>query len=87
MRARRPITSSTCSSAIVCSALGEIDRAFELLERGVRDHNVWIGSPRMPMFENFRKNPRYAEHLRVIGRREERRLRRGRAVAPFAVRG
>jgi tetratricopeptide (TPR) repeat protein len=53
--------------AIVYSALGELDRAFELLERGVRDHNGWIGCPRMPMFENFRKDPRYAEHLRRIG--------------------
>jgi TolB-like protein/Tfp pilus assembly protein PilF len=53
--------------AVVYSALGDIDRAFELLELGVRDHNGWIGCPRMPMFENFRKDPRYAEHLRRIG--------------------
>ncbi len=53
--------------AVVHSALGEIDRAFELLELGVRDHNGWIGCPRMPMFENFRRDPRYAEHLRRIG--------------------
>jgi TolB-like protein/Tfp pilus assembly protein PilF len=53
--------------AVVYSALGEMDRAFELLELGVRDHNGWIGCPRMPMFENFRKDPRYAEHLRRIG--------------------
>jgi TolB-like protein/Tfp pilus assembly protein PilF len=53
--------------AIVYSALGELDRAFELLELGVRAHNGWIGSPRMPMFENFRKDPRYAAHLRRIG--------------------
>jgi TolB-like protein/Tfp pilus assembly protein PilF len=52
--------------AIVHSALGEIDRAFELLELGVRDHNGWIGCPRMPMFENFRKDPRYADHLRRL---------------------
>jgi hypothetical protein len=44
-----------------------MDSAFEQLELGVRDHNAWIGSPRMPMFENFRKDPRYAEHLRRIG--------------------
>ena len=52
--------------AMVYSALGEMDRAFELLELAVRDHNSWIGCPRMPMFENFRKDPRYAEHLRRI---------------------
>ena len=34
---------------------------------GVRDRNGWIGFPRMPMFENFREDPRYAEHLRRIG--------------------
>jgi TolB-like protein/Tfp pilus assembly protein PilF len=53
--------------AIVYSALGEADRAFELLELGTRDHNCWIGCPRMPMFQNFRKDPRYAEHLRRTG--------------------
>jgi serine/threonine-protein kinase len=53
--------------AIVYSALGEMDRAFELLDLGARAHNGWIGCPRMPMFENFRKDPRYAEHLRRIG--------------------
>jgi tetratricopeptide (TPR) repeat protein len=53
--------------AVVCSALGDMDRAFELLARGVRDHNGWIGTPRMPMFENFRRDPAYAEHLRRIG--------------------
>jgi TolB-like protein/Flp pilus assembly protein TadD len=52
---------------IVYSALGQMDRAFELLELGVRSHNGWIGNPRMPMFENFRRDPRYAEHLRRIG--------------------
>lgn len=53
--------------AIVYSALGELDRAFELLELGTRAHNGWIGCPRMPMFEDFRKDPRYAQHLRRIG--------------------
>jgi tetratricopeptide (TPR) repeat protein len=52
--------------AIVYSALGEMDRAFELLDLGVRAHNAWIGCPRMPMFENFRKDPRYVEYLRRI---------------------
>jgi tetratricopeptide (TPR) repeat protein len=53
--------------AVVHSALGEMDRAFELLELAVRARNGWIGSPRMPMFENFRKDRRYSEHLRRIG--------------------
>jgi tetratricopeptide (TPR) repeat protein len=53
--------------AVVRSALGEMDRAFELLALALRDRNGWIGSPRQPMFENFRRDPRYAEHLRRIG--------------------
>ena len=53
--------------AVIHSALGDLDRAFDLLELGVRDHNGWIGCPRMPMFENFRRDPRYAEHLRRLG--------------------
>jgi tetratricopeptide (TPR) repeat protein len=53
--------------AVVCSALGELDRAFELLELGRRDRNGWISSVRMPMFEHFRQDARYAEHLRHIG--------------------
>jgi TolB-like protein/Tfp pilus assembly protein PilF len=53
--------------AVVHSALGEMDRAFELLELGTQARNGWIGCPRMPMFENFRKDRRYSEHLRRIG--------------------
>jgi TolB-like protein/Tfp pilus assembly protein PilF len=53
--------------AVVYSALGEMDRAFDLFDLAVRHHNGWIGFPRMPMFENFRRDPRYAEHLRRIG--------------------
>jgi tetratricopeptide (TPR) repeat protein len=53
--------------AVVYSGLGDLDRAFDLLERGVHDHNGWIGVPRLPMFENFRRDRRFAEHLRRIG--------------------
>jgi tetratricopeptide (TPR) repeat protein len=53
--------------AIVYSVLGEMDRAFELLELGRQAHNNWIGCPRMPMFENFRHDPRYPALLRRIG--------------------
>jgi TolB-like protein/Tfp pilus assembly protein PilF len=52
--------------AIVHSALGEMDRAFELLEEGVRAGNGFIGSPRMPMFDDFRRDPRFSAHLRRI---------------------
>ncbi len=50
--------------AIVHSALGEMDRAFELLEEAVRTGNCWIGCPRIRMFDGFRKDPRFVEHLR-----------------------
>ena len=53
--------------AVVHSALGEMDRAFERLEEGVQRRNAWIGSPRMPMFEDFRRDPRFAAHLHRIG--------------------
>ena len=33
--------------AVVHSALGNMDRAFELVELGVGDHNGWIGCPRI----------------------------------------
>jgi tetratricopeptide (TPR) repeat protein len=60
--------------AIVHSALGEMDRAFELLAEGVRLRNGWIGSPRMPMFEDLRHDPRYAEHLKRIGHPDAARV-------------
>lgn len=52
--------------AVVYAALGERDRAFELLEEAVRRRCCWIAAPRMPMFDGFRPDPRYAEHLRRI---------------------
>jgi hypothetical protein len=33
----------------------------------VRLRNGWLGSPRMSMFENFRRDQRFAEHLKRIG--------------------
>ena len=53
--------------AIVHAALGDMDRAFELLAEAVTVRNPWISSPRMPMFDGFRGDPRFAEHLRRIG--------------------
>jgi serine/threonine-protein kinase len=57
--------------AIVNSALGQLDRAFELLDQGVHDGNAWIGSPQMPMFDDFRRDPRFAAHLRRINHPEQ----------------
>jgi TolB-like protein len=53
--------------AMVHSGLAEMDRAFELLEEAVRTGNCWIGCPQMRMFDGFRKDPRFVEHLRRIG--------------------
>jgi len=53
--------------AVVHAALGERDRAFARLEEGVRARNGWIGTPRMPMFDDFRGDPRYAALLAHIG--------------------
>jgi serine/threonine-protein kinase len=53
--------------AIVHAALGDMDRAFERLDDAVRLRNGWIGSPAMPMFEDFRRDPRFVQHLRRIG--------------------
>lgn len=58
---------SPLSPAIVHAALGEMDRAFELLEEAVRSRNCWVGCPRMRLFDGFRKDPRFVEHLRRIG--------------------
>ena len=53
--------------AAVHAALEEMDRAFELLDAAVADRNCWLASPRLPLFDGFRKDPRFAEHLRRIG--------------------
>jgi len=53
--------------AVVHAALGDSDRAFQLLEEAVGRGGCWIGNPRMPMFDAFRADPRFAEHLRRIG--------------------
>jgi serine/threonine-protein kinase len=45
--------------AMVVSSLGELDRAFALLDEAYEEGNCWIGSPRAPMFEAFRGDPRF----------------------------
>jgi hypothetical protein len=56
--------------AVVCAALGDLDRAFELLDDAVERHCSFIASPHLPMFDGFRSDPRFAEHLRRIGQPE-----------------
>ena len=53
--------------AVVQAALGELDRAFELLNESAKSRNAWLSSPRLPLFDGFRKDPRFVEHLRRIG--------------------
>jgi serine/threonine protein kinase/tetratricopeptide (TPR) repeat protein len=53
--------------AVIASALGETDRAFELLDEAVQKRTCWICTPRMAFFENFRSDPRFDEHLKRIG--------------------
>ena len=53
--------------AVVHAALGDLDRGFEQLAEGVTARNPWIACPRMPMFDGFRSDSRFAEHLRRIG--------------------
>jgi len=57
--------------AMVHAALGERDRAFALLDEAVVDRNCWLASPRLPLFDGFRKDPRFADHLRLIGHPDE----------------
>jgi TolB-like protein/Tfp pilus assembly protein PilF len=53
--------------AMVLGALGDLDRGFAVLEDAVRARAAWIGSPRMPMFDGFRGDPRFNALLRRLG--------------------
>jgi len=53
--------------AIVLGGLGDLDRGFQMLEDGVRARAAWIGSPRMPMFDGFRRDPRFTALLQRLG--------------------
>ena len=53
--------------AIVLGALGDLDRGFSALDDAVRARAAWIGSPRMPMFDGFRSDPRFNALLRRVG--------------------
>jgi tetratricopeptide (TPR) repeat protein len=58
---------SPLSRAIVHAPLGQLDRAFAVLDESVKARDPWLGCPRMPFFDGFRRDPRFAEHLRRIG--------------------
>jgi tetratricopeptide (TPR) repeat protein len=52
--------------AMIVSALGDMDRAFELLDEAVEKRNSWLAVPRMHLFDAFRDDPRFDEHLKRI---------------------
>jgi tetratricopeptide (TPR) repeat protein len=47
--------------AVIVAALGELDRAFELLDQAVEKRNCWIVVPRLPLFDAFRYDKDGAE--------------------------
>ncbi|MGH9966475.1 MAG: protein kinase domain-containing protein [Pyrinomonadaceae bacterium] len=56
------------SIALVYAALGEKDRAFELLEKSYRDHTVDMLTLHYdPLMDNLRSDPRCADLLRRVG--------------------
>jgi len=52
--------------SIIASALGELDRAFEILGDATRQRNCWIGIPGMAIFDDLRRDPRFNQHLKAI---------------------
>lgn len=51
--------------AIIHAALGEMELGFELLDEAL-EKRTWIAQPRMPFFDGFRADPRWAELLARI---------------------
>ena len=60
--------------AIVYGALGDLDRGFARLEEAVRARATWIGSPRLPMFDGFRRDERFKAMLRRLGHPDAEQL-------------
>ncbi len=52
--------------AIISAGLGEIDRAFEILDEATAKRNYWVGIPRMAVFDDLRWDPRFNQHLKRI---------------------
>ena len=56
--------------AIVVSALGDMDRAFELLDEARQKRNAFLAFPRFSIFDAFRGDPRFREHLERMKHRD-----------------
>jgi len=53
--------------AIPYAGLGDKDKAFEWLEKGVQEHDFWIAQMQVePRFDTLRKDPRFEDLLRRI---------------------
>lgn len=56
--------------AIVVSALGDMDRAFELLDEARQKRNAFLAFPRFSFFGAFRGDPRFRKHLELMQHRD-----------------
>ena len=52
--------------AMVVSALGDMDRAFELLDEARQKRNAFLVYPRFSFYDAFRGDPRFREHLELM---------------------
>ena len=52
--------------SIITASLGEMDRAFEILDEATRKRNCWVGIPGMAIFDDLRRDPRFNQHLKGI---------------------
>jgi len=54
--------------AVILSALGEKEEAFQWLQKGYEDRSGWLIYLKVdPLFENLRSDPRFAELVQRVG--------------------
>jgi tetratricopeptide (TPR) repeat protein len=59
---------SPCDVAMVYVALGEIDEAFDWLQKALEARSLWLGYLGVePQFDDLRGDPRFDDLLRVVG--------------------
>ncbi len=56
--------------AMVVSALGDMDPAFELLDEARQKRNAFLVYPRFSFYDAFRDDPRFREHLKRMKPRD-----------------
>ncbi|UCD57493.1 MAG: protein kinase [Candidatus Hydrogenedentota bacterium] len=52
--------------AVLCVALGEIDKAFEWLDKAYQEHDMWLSWSKI-QFDTLRSDPRYMALLKKLG--------------------